>query len=81
MKKLFIILPLNILLFAGAIQAQDSLKNSVKKNITTGNENADYLQGKKIQQQQLTTGKFEKLDTAVSTKTVTKKKRSTKRKH
>ena len=64
---------------AVVVHAQDS--SGVKKQINASNEKADNLHGRKIQQQSLSSGKFEKLDSTTSFKPATKQKKKSKRKH
>ena len=82
MKNIFTTI-LFVPIFFGAtvtLHAQDS--NGVKNQIKRSNEKADNLHGKKIQQQSLSPGKFEKLDTVVSPKPlVAKQKKKSKLKH
>lgn len=81
MKKTCTITLLTVIFLsvAAMTNAQDS--SGVKKQINASNEKADNLHGKKIQQQTLSAGKFEKLDTAISSKPVVKSKKKSKRKH
>ena len=65
---------------ANPLLAQDSTKQGVKKQLSSENEKADNLNGKKIQQQSLLNNHFEKLG-ADSAKPATKKKPKSKHKH
>ncbi len=74
------IVPGIVCLFSiASLHAQDSTKAKTNEHIIKGNEQADNLNGKKIQQQSLGNNKFEKLDTS-ATKPIAKKKKS-KKKH
>ena len=79
MKKTRTILLGAIILLAGArVRGQYSTKHHAFKQINKGSEDADNLYGKKIQQQTLSSKRFEKLDT-IAPKPV--KKKNTKNKH
>ena len=82
MKTLFtgILFVAAFLLAAIRVDAQDSTKAGVVKQINASSENADKLHGKKLQAQSLSNHRFEKLGSIAADKPVKKKHSKKKRK-
>jgi hypothetical protein len=75
MKKNLIKTVLVFLLLSGTTVYAQNSQTGVKKEITDHSEQTDKLPGKKIQQETLANGKFEKLDAPATVKNKQPKKK------